>query len=85
MENHNIFLKAIIKLLDPKPSESHVKNTINLLKEGCTVPFIERYRRNHTGTMNADNLLLIKSKLDDYDEAIKSVFDSISVLVKYLN
>ena len=69
MENN--FLYSLIELLKPKPLQSHVKNTVNLLKDGCTVPFIERYRRNQTGTMNIDNLLLIQSKVDDHQEAIK--------------
>ena len=46
MENN--FLYSLIELLKPKPLQSHVKNTVNLLKDGCTVPFIERYRRNQT-------------------------------------
>ena len=71
MENNKAFFKAILELLNPKPLETHLQNTVKLLKDGCTVPFIERYRRNHTGTMNTDNLLIIQSKLDDHEEAIK--------------
>ncbi len=33
-------------------SETSIKNTINLLNEDCTVPFISRYRKEHTGNLD---------------------------------
>ena len=32
--------------------ESSVKNTIKLLNEDCTVPFISRYRKEATGNLD---------------------------------
>ncbi len=29
-----------------------VKNTIELLEEGATIPFISRYRKEHTGSLD---------------------------------
>ena len=33
-------------------SAEHVENTVALLDEGATVPFIARYRKDHTGNMD---------------------------------
>ncbi|MEZ4855231.1 MAG: Tex family protein [Gelidibacter sp.] len=33
-------------------SESSVKNTVNLLNQDCTIPFISRYRKEHTGNLD---------------------------------
>jgi len=38
-----------------------VKNTISLLDEGNTIPFIARYRKEHTGSLDEDQL----RKIDD--------------------
>lgn len=32
--------------------ESSVKNTVQLLNEACTIPFISRYRKEHTGNLD---------------------------------
>ena len=32
--------------------ESSVKNTIKLLNEDCTIPFISRYRKEATGNLD---------------------------------
>ncbi|HOI50648.1 MAG TPA: Tex-like N-terminal domain-containing protein, partial [Prolixibacteraceae bacterium] len=32
--------------------DSQVKNTIDLLGEGATVPFISRYRKERTGSLD---------------------------------
>ena len=29
-----------------------VENTLSLLDEGCTIPFIARYRKERTGTLD---------------------------------
>lgn len=43
----NIFTKRIAALL--KLPEHGVDNTLALLEEGCTIPFISRYRKERTG------------------------------------
>ena len=35
-----------------KLSESSVKNTVNLLNQDCTIPFISRYRKEATGNLD---------------------------------
>ncbi|SHE15480.1 Tex-like protein N-terminal domain [Chlamydia abortus] len=37
-----------------KVSHSQVENTLKLLNEGATVPFIARYRKNVTGNLNEE-------------------------------
>lgn len=46
--------KQIISLIAQELSirEKQVENTITLLDEGCTVPFISRYRKEVTGTLD---------------------------------
>ena len=33
-------------------NESSIKNTIELLNEDCTIPFISRYRKERTGNLD---------------------------------
>ena len=46
----NIFTKRIAKQLGL--SERGVENTLTLLDEGCTIPFISRYRKERTGGLD---------------------------------
>ena len=39
--------------------EYKIKNIINLLNEGATIPFIARYRKELTGNLNEEELRLI--------------------------
>ena len=43
----NQFTKIIAAQL--KLREQAVENTLELLEEGCTIPFISRYRKEETG------------------------------------
>lgn len=49
-------------------SAEHVENTVALLDEGATVPFIARYRKDHTGNMD--------------DQAVRSFADRLTALRK---
>lgn len=40
-------------------SENQVKNTLSLLSEGATIPFISRYRKNITGGLDEDQITKI--------------------------
>ena len=40
-------------------SISQVKNTLELLEEGATVPFIARYRKEKTGALDEDQIRTI--------------------------
>ena len=44
-------LVAIISKGLGLPSEA-IANTLNLLDEGCTIPFIARYRKERTGGLD---------------------------------
>ena len=48
----------IIDLIKDKTSlqENHIQNIINLLDEGCTIPFIARYRKDLTGNAKDEDL-----------------------------
>ena len=50
----NQFTKQIAAQLNLK--EQAVENTLALLEEGCTIPFISRYRKEKTGNMDEVNI-----------------------------
>ena len=61
----NIFTKIIAKqLLLPQDS---VDNTLKLLDEGCTIPFISRYRKERTGGLNEVQI----AQISDLNEKLK--------------
>ena len=56
-------------------------NVIKLLSEGCTVPFIARYRKEMTNTMNEEVVAAIQKRLEQLEELEKrkeSVLKSIA-------
>ena len=58
----------------------HVANVVKLLGEGATIPFIARYRKEMTGTMNEELVAAIQKRLEQLTELEKrkeSVLESI--------
>lgn len=55
-------IKAIASEL--KVSESQVQNTLSMLEEGNTVPFIARYRKEQTKGLDEEQILFIQKKYD---------------------
>ena len=51
--------------------ERGVKNTIELLRGGATLPFISRYRKEMTGSLDEVDVGKIKDELQKMDELIK--------------
>jgi uncharacterized protein len=51
--------------------ELQVNNTILLLNEGATVPFISRYRKERTGSLDEVQIEAIKNEKERLDELIK--------------
>jgi len=61
-------------------SELQVKNTISLLNQGATVPFISRYRKEATGSLDEVQVLSIKEqyeKLLEVDKRREAIIKSI--------
>lgn len=54
----------IIKQLsaDLKVKAHQIENTLSLLEEGCTVPFIARYRKERTGGLDEEQIRLIQEQ-----------------------
>jgi uncharacterized protein len=48
-----------------------VKNTIELLEEGATIPFISRYRKEHTGSLDEVKITEIRDELNKIKELEK--------------
>ena len=78
MENNNNFSLQIAQELNLMPT--HVANVVKLLGEGATIPFIARYRKEMTGTMNEENVAAVQKRLEQLIELQKrkeSVIESI--------
>ncbi|MCK5069692.1 MAG: RNA-binding transcriptional accessory protein, partial [Desulfocapsa sp.] len=62
-------------------STSQVKATIDLLAEGATVPFISRYRKEMTGSLDEIKVTAIRelvSKFTELDKRRKAIIESLS-------
>lgn len=65
----NIHIQLITEALNL--SKQSVSNTIGLLKEGATIPFIARYRKEATGSLDEVNIADIQSELKKLEELDK--------------
>lgn len=65
----NVFTKIISTELSLP--ESKVGNTLQLLAEGCTIPFISRYRKELTGGMDEVQIAAISDMNDKLSEIAK--------------
>ncbi len=65
----NQFTKLIAAQLNLR--EQAVENTLELLEEGCTIPFISRYRKEKTGNMDEVNIEAIAQASDKFKEMAK--------------
>jgi uncharacterized protein len=64
-----IFTKLIAQQL--RLPEKNVAGTLNLLEEGCTIPFISRYRKERTGGMDEVQIAAISEQLERLKEIAK--------------
>ena len=65
----NQFTKIIAAQL--KLKEQAVENTLALLEEGCTIPFISRYRKEKTGNMDEVSIEAIAQANEKLKEMAK--------------
>ncbi len=66
---NQIFSKLISKATGI--SERQVTNTVNLLEEGCTIPFISRYRKEATGSLDEVQVASVSDNPDKLKEVEK--------------
>ena len=52
-------------------SEKQVTNTVKLLEEGATIPFISRYRKEVTGALDEIQVAAVKDAFDKLTELAK--------------
>ena len=69
MEQIRIFTKLISSELHLP--EHGVENTLKLLDEGCTIPFISRYRKERTGGLDDIQIAAISDRLERLQEIAK--------------
>ena len=75
----NSFTKRIAKLLGL--SEQGVDNTLTLLDEGCTIPFISRYRKERTGGLNEVQIIQIADmnlRMKDLEKRKETILKTIT-------
>lgn len=72
----NIFTKRIAALLNLK--EQGVDNTLQLLEEGCTIPFISRYRKERTGGLDEVQI----AQIAEQNERLKDIAKRKETIVK---
>ena len=65
----NIIAKLIAGALNLQ--ERAVANTLSLLEEGCTIPFISRYRKERTGGLDEVQIAAISDRFDKLKEIQK--------------
>ena len=65
----NQFTKIIAAQLNLR--EQAVENTLELLEEGCTIPFISRYRKEKTGNLDEVNIEAIAQAGEKFKEMAK--------------
>ena len=83
MEHIKIFTKLIASELHL--SEHAVENTLKLLDEGCTIPFISRYRKERTGGLDEVQITAISDRIERLKETLKrkeTILKTISELDK---
>ncbi|WP_372775025.1 Tex family protein [Mangrovibacterium sp.] len=63
----------IIQLIAAKLNlaANQVKNTVDLLNEGATVPFISRYRKERTGSLDEVQIGAVKDEKARFEELVK--------------
>jgi uncharacterized protein len=69
MENLKIFTQLISSELHLP--EHGVENTLKLLDEGCTIPFISRYRKERTGGFDEVQITAISNRCQQLQEIAK--------------
>ena len=69
MENIKIFTQLIAAELHLSPHA--VENTLKLLDEGCTIPFISRYRKERTGGLDEVQITAISDRSERLQEIQK--------------
>lgn len=74
--NHNIIAQHIARSL--QLSVEAVGNTLSLLVEGCTIPFISRYRKERTSGLNEVQIAAI----NDENERLKEICKRKETIVK---
>lgn len=64
--NNIQFIKNVVQT-----TEKNIENTIQLLNEDCTIPFISRYRKDQTGNLDEVVIEQIAKLYKQYEEIIK--------------
>lgn len=82
IRNRNLMNKQHLEIITGKLaiSAKQIENTVKLLEEGATVPFVSRYRKEATGSLDEVQITAIKeqlAKLKEVDKRRESIINSI--------
>ena len=75
-------MEKYVKLISQSAQleERNIANTIKLLNEGATIPFISRYRKEMTGSMDEEQVAFVRDelkRLTDLDKRRETILNSI--------
>lgn len=76
LKDMNVFTKIIARELQ-LPQEG-VENTLRLLDDGCTIPFISRYRKERTGGLDEVQI----AKIADMNDRLKEIGKRKETIIK---
>ena len=68
----DIVLNEVKKIL--KLEDKQIKEVLNMLEEGATIPFIARYRKERTGGLNEDEIRSIEDIHEEIYAEIKKIY-----------
>lgn len=82
IRKRNLMNKQHLEIITGKLaiSAKQIENTVKLLEEGATVPFVSRYRKEATGSLDEVKITAIKeqlAKLKEVDKRRESIINSI--------
>src|SRR5665647_3393406 len=75
---HHLIIRLISQMV--RVEETQVANTIQLLNEGATVPFIARYRKERTGSLDEvqiESIMVAKEKMDELAKRKETILKTI--------
>jgi protein Tex len=81
-QNKNLFMEKYIQILSSETGLKgwQIDKTIDLIKQGSTVPFIARYRKEMTGSLDEIQIATIRDRLqqlEDLDKRRETILNSI--------
>lgn len=83
MIDHNKLIFNISKKMNLK--QEQINNTLKLIEQNNTIPFIARYRKEVTGGLNEEQIFYIKNEYDYQLSLEEKNYELLKLLIKKVN